>query len=405
VGFFFCTFIATTMTFTIHYNDLDEPSVKNKSLVLLELLLNYHLSLKFHGWTYDDLIIHILNNPPAHQKYKSKVTMEHYASVEIAGDFYNNYSLNMRDFLAGFALVEKVVKIADDIPVKGIKDFRAGKLLEDLKSLREMMPETEDGLSDLYKKRTGMESLLQIRRVDGYLLACKENPREKTKGLIGIRLFGKTSDSHEYFLSEVVGNLLRREQVFTPGYSEIYITISDTVDEAKTTSPFAIHTWHKYTYAALDSNAYKTAGEEEKEKMMLRSIAEGLRLIADIDHLDRDKIERAINRAEQGGARQELLYTSKENKTLRADVIYQMVMVKDRVVPFYLEVTGKVSGRSKRVLIDTLSPIFAPYSIGKITLTKTEIVIKGRPGTSAEMTRNISQLPSQYIFNIADMLK
>jgi hypothetical protein len=396
------------MNFTFHYNDLDETSVKNKSVGFLELFLNYHLCVEFHGWTYDAIIVHFLNNPPPHQKYKIKKTMEYYASVELASNFHDNHSLNLRDFLQGFALVEKIVSMVDGILIEERKDYRVDKLLGDLQSLRKLIPSTDEELVALAKNRTAMEYELPIRRADGHFAACKANPQPKTKKITHTRIFDpfeRTLMPYSYMYAEIFGTLLRNEEIETPGYREIYFSIGNTIADAKRSPPLDTRTWSKYTYSSIEVTKFKSASDDEKNAMVVESIAAGLRLIADADHLDKEKIERVIHRVEQEGVAIELSYLVKENKTYRAEVIYQMLPNPKDTIPYYLRLTRKGDGSIGKVLIDRLDTWNAPYSISKISITKDQVTIKGRGGERGEVSRTVDKLPDQYVFAISEIFK
>jgi hypothetical protein len=323
--------------------------------------------------------------------------MEYFVSIEIAGNFVDNRSVNLRDFLSGFSLIENVVKMADGIPSE-LKDYRVDKLLEDLHSLRQLIPETEEGLADLYKKRAAMEFDLPVRRVDGFFAACKEYPREKNKELKNARVFCSFESDlspHLSMYAHIFGAVLKNEAIQTPGYTEIHFSIEQTMDDAKRNHPLDTRTGYKYTYSTIDKDKYAAADTEEKERLVFESFASGLGLIADIDHLDKEKTELVVSRVKEDGTRIELIFLAKENKTHRAEVVYTIVADPVHAIPFYLKITEK-SGeqRSAKMLIDHLDMWTAGYAITTLTFKKEEVTIKGKAGQRG-----------QYVFSIAEMFK
>ncbi|MFX3660116.1 MAG: hypothetical protein ACE3JN_08560 [Ectobacillus sp.] len=103
---------------------------------------------------------------------------------------------------------------------------------------------------------------------------------------------------------------------------------------------------------------------------MFESMCEGLRLIADFDHLEIEKIEEVINHIRIHGMNAELTYATKQNHHYLAEIIYQVPKKHDLKADYRLRVTDLISNQSGTVHIDNLDTWYAPYSLGKILLKK-----------------------------------
>ena len=71
-----------------------------------------------------------------------------------------------------------------------------------------------------------------------------------------------------------------------------------------------------------------------------------MRLIADIDHLDKEKVEKVISRIDREGVDTVLTYKTEENGKYKVEIIYKVLPDHTRHVPFFLLLTDKGSGRS-----------------------------------------------------------
>jgi hypothetical protein len=392
------------MRFQFDYNDYHDESTKNKSLALLETFLNFHLLEQFHGWTYECMFIIFRNNAPENKRETVKRIQNLYAKAVVNGNFRENRNYNLGDFEHGLTLIRHAVELVDQL-VPEEKDFDAQKLIRGLENLEPLIPKTEEELLDLSKQAQTMESSLPVKIVNGQINASRQRPLPKTTRLVGIRTIGDVGNSlmpYSYIYSEIFGTLLRNERILTPHYKEIYFSIYRTEEEAKMKSPFAYREWHKYTYAALDIDQYAASSEKVKERMVLQCLCDGLRSIAEIDQLDRDKIEKVISKVTKERMNIVLTYKTEENRNYRAEVIYKMQA--EQRIPFYLLLTEKATGKSNINFIDNFDPWGKPYSFGKISIKKNEVIIKGGGGLRGEVSRLIEKLPGERRFRINEVL-
>ena len=290
------------MLFQIAYMDLQEPSIKNKNISLLENFLNYHLSEQFHGWAFDQLYIELFNNAPPLQKMACKNYGKHAARIELAGVFKSNRAMELQDLHQGFQLIMQAAEMAGTIPLKGRKQYLGSKLLDDLHALKTSLPSTSEELEDLYAAKATMEAALVLREVDGYLNACKDHPRRLTKTLTGIRVYEDMTPGpghlapYTHLYNEIFNDELKQANIKTPHYKEIYFAIGTSLEDAKQKVPLVKHGFYRYTYCSIEMERYHRSDATEKEGMVFESLCEGLRLMAATDHLDEEKIENVISR-------------------------------------------------------------------------------------------------------------
>ncbi|MCS0672817.1 hypothetical protein [Cytobacillus firmus] len=393
------------MRFLIEYKDFGTKEEKNKSLILLDTFLNEHFIGEFHGFTFESILIRFINNAPPKKKFKLKSLYKIIAEVEIEGNFTNNVKLNIHDFQHGLLKVEEAINKVSQIEVNEL-DFNKDKLLNSLNNIIDIAPQTDEELKNYAKKEKEINFLNTVKRVDSLIYSYKINPRPLLKRIIGVRLYDhferNTLAPYDYIYSQLFSNLLRRAEVMSPDYDEIYFSIAETMEQAK--QSIAIDEFFKYTYSTLNLSEYNQADDEAKANMVFHSMCEGLRLIADFDHLEKEKIEGVIEYIAKNGIDMELIYATAQNKDYLAEIVYHVPRSHLTKAEFKLRLTEFNTNKTGIIAIDKLDIYYAPYSIGKIQLKKNEIVIKGRNSLRAEVSREIDKLPSEYRFNIKEML-
>ncbi|WP_147536119.1 hypothetical protein [Bacillus marasmi] len=393
------------MRFLIEYKDFGTKEEKNKSLILLDTFLNEHFIGEFHGFTFESILIRFINNAPPKKKFKLKSLYKIIAEVEIEGNFTNNVKLNIHDFQHGLLKVEEAINKVSQIEVNEL-DFNKDKLLNSLNNIIDIAPQTDEELKNYAKKEKEINFLNTVKRVDSLIYSYKINPRPLLKRIIGVRLYDhferNTLAPYDYIYSQLFSNLLRRAEVMSPDYDEIYFSIAETMEQAK--QSIAIDEFFKYTYSTLNLSEYNQVDDEAKANMVFHSMCEGLRLIADFDHLEKEKIEGVIEYIAKNGIDMELIYATAQNKDYLAEIVYHVPRSHLTKAEFKLRLTEFNTNKTGIIAIDKLDIYYAPYSIGKIQLKKNEIVIKGRNSLRAEVSREIDKLPSEYRFNIKEML-
>jgi hypothetical protein len=394
------------MRFLIEYKDFSTKEEKNKSLSVLDTFLNEHFIGDYHGQSFECILIRFINNAPINKKYKLKTLYESIAEVEIEGNFTDNEKLNTYDFQEGLSKVNEVIKIVPQIEIRDELDFNLDKLLNDLKAIFQKSPQTDDELKDYAKREKEIRYSNTVKRVDCLIYPYKINPKLLNKKIIGVRVYDhfdrNAVSPYSYIYSQLFSNLLRKAEVKSPGYQEIYFSIAETMEQAK--QSFALETWHKYTYSTLNLSQYQQSDEEGKSKMVFKSMCEGLKLITDFDHLEKEKIEGVIDYITRNGIDTELVYATAQNKDYKVEIVYHVPNSHLTRADFKLRLTDINTNSTGILTIDKFDIDYAPFSIGKIHLNKKEVVIKGRNSLKAEISRNVDKLPSEYRFSIDEII-
>ncbi|PWA11190.1 hypothetical protein DCC39_09455 [Pueribacillus theae] len=393
------------MRFLIEYKDFKNKETKNVSLNLLETFLNEHLIGKYHGQTFECILIRFIHNAPSTRKLKLKSLYKTIAEVELTMNFNASNKLNLEIFQEGLFKVEEAIKKVPFIERKQPLDYKEDELLNDYKKVLQFVPKTIEELKKYAKAEQEIKFYNQVKRTDCLIHGYSINPRPLTRNIIGIRIYNQfdkgTLAPFDYIYSEIFSNLLRKAKVLLPNYDEIYVNIAETLEQAK--QEIALDAWHKYTYSTLDLSTYLSSDDTGKSKMLFRSVCDGLRLIADFDHLEKEKIEEVIHIIKNNGRDMELTYMSKQNKNYFVEIIYKVPNSHLDKAEYKLRVTDLKTGKSGIAHIDYIHTYWAPYSFGKIIIKKDEIIIKGRESLRAEISRKADKLPDMYIFKISDI--
>lgn len=392
------------MRFLIEYKDFKTKEEKLVSLELLETFLNEHLIGEFYGSTFECILVRFINNPTSKKKYRKRVLYDDIAEIELEATFVNNAKLNIDDFITGLHKVEEAILMVKTIPLKTALDFNEHKILSDLQSSIKSAPATSKELKVYSTNQEQTKRHNWAKMVDLSIERAMANPRALTKPLISVNVsspIDETEPDFSFIYTEIFSNLLRKAEVMLPGYNHIFIRLADTLVEAKQES--APNDRGKDTFAILDTKKYITSDTATKSKMMLNSIAEALRYIANFEHLDKSKIEAVIKKVEEEGTALELIYFSKQNSKYLAEVTYTVPQSHLTNATFNLRVTDLTSNIVKTVKIDDINLFWCPYSFGSINIKKDSIVIKGRSSHRAEISRRADKLPDEYNFSIRDI--
>ncbi|MED4050858.1 hypothetical protein [Priestia megaterium] len=392
------------MRFLIEYEDFKTKEKTNFSLQLLDTFLNEHLIGEFHGSTFECMLIRFINNPSSKKKYKLRVLYEDIAEIELPGNFINNKTLNVEDFLTGLHRVEEAIMLVKTIELKSELDFSEDKLLLKFQQSIKNAPRTLEELKAYFKKQKQTVQSNWAKLADLSMKRSLSNPKPLTKPLITISISApieETEPNHSFIYTEVFSNLLRKAEVMLPGYSHIFIHLADTLVEAK--QEFAPNHRIKDAFSIIDTKKYMASDNETKSNMMFSSIVSALRSITKFDHLEEHKIESVIRKIKEEGTDIELTYFSKQNDKYLAEVIYIVPKSHLTNAPFKLRVTDLNSNVVKTIKIDDINLFWCPYSFGSINIKKDSVVIKGRKSQRAEISRRADKLPDEYIFKIKDI--
>ncbi|NVK73285.1 MAG: hypothetical protein HWE24_07385 [Oceanospirillaceae bacterium] len=365
--------------------------------------MNFNLIDLFHGWTFECILIRFINHHEPNTKLKCKTLYDSYAEVEVVSNFQSNSELSLQEFKTAFDEVKLAVSLANQIENKSQKDYDLPKLLQDLESIK--VPASIEELIEL-ENNLDWDSIHQ-KRVDGLIAAWREYPLPHNRKLQGIRIYDQFDKGdlwpYAYIYSELLTNLLNKAQLTTPGYREIYFSVSHSLTEAK--KNLALNTWHKYTYCSLNIEKFRSSDDRTKSKMLFESLKGGLRLIADFDKLDREKVEDVIRKIELNGTDSELIVLSKSKGDIKAQVVHSIPHDHRAKTTYYLELSSISTGESGKVKIAEIHSLWAPYIFGSLKIKKDVVEITGRKSERADVTRAMENLPERFEFRIEEVLK
>jgi hypothetical protein len=384
------------MRFSVEYLDAKTKMSSRESVSLVNSFLNYHLIGEFHGWSYECIFIKLVSNASPNKKWKLRRTYEKWGEVELPVAFADMDAV--LEFNHGFEQVKKAVYATNNLEIKGTVDFRSQQLLDDIDKLAHLLPKSIAEYQKLLFEKPSMDSQFQLRRVDGYINACKKYPIPHTRRIAHVRIYDHFDNAelmpYRYMYSEIFSTLLRNVNISTPGYQEIYFSIDKTLATAKT--ELALECWHKYTYCAINIDEFRNATPEEREHLLLNSLIEGLRLISDFDHLDQRKIESVIDAVSKTKCRTPLTYAMRENEKYKVRIHYQIGPDHTEKTPFYITITNKFTGKDVTKLIDNFDILWVPYCISKVKLLKERVEILGGGGLRGHISRDMDHMPDGY---------
>lgn len=384
------------MRFSVEYLDAKTKETNRESISLLNSFLNYYLIEKFHGWSYECVFIKLISNAPPKKKWKVSRSYDQWGNIELPFQQSNS----VEEFHLGFSQVRQAVDLISTLKIKGLVDFRYEELLADLTDLEQILPKSDKAYSELLNQKSAMDSQFQLRRVNGRIKAYKDYPMPHSRRLVYVRIYEHFDSAelmpYRYMYGEIFGTLLRNANILTPGYQEIYFSIDETLDAAK--RELAFEKWHKYTYCALKIDQYRKATPEQKEQMLLDSLIDGLRLIADFDHLDKQKIESVIETVSKTKCRTPLTYAIKESSSHEVRIHYEISSDHTQRTPFYITIRNKSTNKEVTKLIDNFNTLWVPHFISKIKLSKDRVEIKGGGGLRGHISRDMDHIPDKYEF-------
>lgn len=274
--------------------DFDKKN-KSQSIIALERFLNFNLIEINHGHTFDAIFITFIENPKKGQKYKRRFLYKKYADISVPCQFQNYDDFSFENFRTAFFAALNAINFIDEIEVEK-PDFNSQLLKSDISNLEALLPKTLPELSAWINNGKDTDKQIHLKRMAGLLKRRKENKRPLVKEISGVRIYDKKRDSELRPYLNIFSKLLTYEfkliKPLSPGYAEIYFSLSDTLDDAK--SEFALEDWYEYSYVVLDYDHFFASGEKDRLQMLCTLLCNGLAELATIDGLDRPDLDKCI---------------------------------------------------------------------------------------------------------------
>jgi len=205
---------------------------------------------------------------------------------------------------------------------------------------------------------------------------------------------------YDYQYGEIFRSLLRKKGLKCPTYSHLYILIAETFEECLMGS-LSVEKWYTYGLSVIDYNGYLKSSHSEKEKIVIETIAAGLKDIANIDGLDISIIDSTIEEIEQTGLNTELDYKTIENNYYKLRISYLSGNMEDGC-PIFFTLTEKSSDTTRKILIGNADKHQISMWLQKISLTKTHIKTKSSSTTMAQVW--LKDKPRSMEFSINEII-
>ncbi|WP_203364607.1 hypothetical protein [Bacillus sp. REN10] len=398
------------MRIDIYFHDYKDKSESNRTLEVLELFLNKHIIMNNYSSVYNSISFKFLNNPP--KKREAKVLMPYgiHPEVEILSNFEGNGKLSVETFHLALGLIQEAIPRIAHAPSKKEFDFEVEGLLRDISTAAKDAPHSKEALKHLEdnKQQLTIQNRMnyRLRIIENF----RENPRPLDTRLIGVRVLNRFrfEDDDVYFYQNmyetIFSDVLRRYDIRLPRYQEIYFDLVNSVEEATDISTQK-EDWFQYTHAIFDYKRFKQSSQETKEQILLDCLIDGLRFITDFDHLEKDKIESAIEYIQKHKLQTPLFYITRENEEYEVKVQYKVTSIIGNLVKasYDLHICQKASGEERVIPLGVFETFNVPYVLGTIRLTKKQVTIKGRTGLRAEIYRSSEKAPSEYKFQFQEL--
>lgn len=271
--------------------DFDKKD-RSKTILALERFLNYNLIEINHGLTFEAIFITFIEKPKKAQKFKRKFLYKKYADISIPLDFSNYSELNLVDFNSAFETIIENIEVVNEIDVEN-RDFKILKLKENIISLRVLLPKNNVALEFFIENSKELDKEIHLKRMNCRTEQRVSSKRDLIKKLKGFRAYDKNDNKllRPYLnkITNILENNLKLNQLLSPGYSEIYFSISDTLEDAKT--EFPLEDWYEYTYCEIDYCKFESLDIINRFNYLSGILASSLDQICTIDHLDKTIIE------------------------------------------------------------------------------------------------------------------
>jgi hypothetical protein len=267
--------------------DFDKKD-RSPSVIALERFLNFNLIEINHGSTFDAIFITIIESPKKNQKYKRRFLHKKYADISIPYQFQNYHDFSLENFRMAFFAITNAINFIDEIQVEK-SDFNAQLLKSDLSKLEYLIPKTLSELNILLDSGKEIDEKIHLKRMASLLRRRKENKKPLVKEIKGVRIYDKKRNlelrPYLNLFSSILTSEFKLVKPLSPGYCEIYFSLSDTLDDAK--SEFVLENWYEYSYVQLEYGKFFEFEEKERLEILFK-------IFSDIDGLDKPTLNNCV---------------------------------------------------------------------------------------------------------------
>jgi hypothetical protein len=257
----------------------------------------------------------------------------------------------------------------------------------DFKKYKSILTQLKEGITTELLDKIAIEQKEKLRANDlKKALIHREIRRNasnvKDKLIRDIRVYYKESYiplkglyPYEYQYVDIFINTLQKHNFLCPTYHHLYIQVAQTEEEALLGALPQIEDWYVYGISTLDYTHYCEANEKDKEALIFDMIYRGLLDIVEIDKLDRNVFQKAVDEIKIKGLDTELVVKSVENQKYKLEVTY-FSRSREEESPIYFTLTDKATNKSSKKEIGRAKNEQIFYWLQKITLTKKSIKVQ-----------------------------
>ncbi len=312
---------------------------------------------------------------------------------------------NLSETSLGVILIDKYLEAGEIINSKLKKDdefdfenFRTALLSIRSKISKDFL-ETADSEQTVKVKDETLDRAIKIRA------ERKSANKVKDKRVRDLRVYYNGFPDNvlypvDFQYIEIFRNLLRRSDLQCPRYHHLYIQASKTFEDGLRNS-FSFEDWYVSGISVLNYEAYLKGTEQEKEKIVIDLISDGLIDIATIDNLDVSIIKNLTEKVKIKGLDTELVFDKIESRDYILTITYFSGSMEHQC-PVFFSVLDKKTNRSNKIQIGRAQNFQIYFWLQKVTLTRGKIKVKSSSSIVADVA--LADKPRAMEFDIEEIL-
>ena len=266
----------------------------------------------------------------------------------------------------------------------------------DFERFRHILIEIKDKVSEPFLDSIAIEGIENNRdeKLNKELKIREERSkvnRQKDKIIRDIRVYYKDTFIPikglypiEYQYVEIFLRTLQKYKFLCPTYHHLYIQVAPSINEALVEMLPQIEDWYMFGVTTFDYHTYENSDDRKKEEMIFNMIYQGLLDIVNIDKLDIDNFQKAVNEIRQKGLDTEITFSTVENDKYKLVVTYYAKSMEEQC-PIYFTLSDKRNNLTSRKEIGKADKSQIYYWLQKITLTKSSIKVQSSNSVSANV--------------------
>jgi hypothetical protein len=192
-----------------------------------------------------------------------------------------------------------------------------------------------------------------------------------------------------FMYTEVFDYLLGNSVISSPDYKEIYLIISDTIENAKKSKPTL--SWQKYVYSNFDFGKYQLASNDEKMSLIFECFRFGLSSLYNDTNIESNKIRQVVETIEKYGITVEIPLLTKKIRNIFVQVLFKVPEAPTIKTEYILEIQKIDQKKTIRIKLFDDEMAFANRKLKKIKILKEYIEIYGKKDRLAELKGEVDR--------------